>query len=71
MWIYIAASNTAFNTAHIARLFVEETGAGAALKAELGGKPTMLAYYSSKADAQAALRGILEKQDAHAPVVYL
>ena len=63
MWIYSQKSNAAFNIDQVARLFVEVTGAGAALKAEIAGKPQMVAYYDDKESAQVALVEILTKRE--------
>ena len=71
MWIYIAGAHTAFNLDHAARVFVEDTGSGAALKADLTGKTQMLQYFTSKADAQAALETIMARRDAGAQVLRL
>jgi hypothetical protein len=69
MWIYIAGGNMAINTDHVTRFYVEETGSGAALKADVSGKTMMVAYYESKAQAQAALAHLIEKREANAAVV--
>lgn len=69
MWIYSQKSNAAFNIDQVARLFVEVTGAGAALKAEIAGKPQMVAYYDDKETAQLALLEILTKRDTGAPLM--
>ena len=71
MWIYAGAGSAAYNSEHISRLYVEETGAGAALKADISGKVTMIAYYESKADAQAALADVMERHEAGGRVVRL
>ena len=71
MWVYLNGSGAAYNLDHVTRLFVEETGSGAALKAELAGKTLMIGYYSSKSEAQAALNDILLKQEANAPEIRL
>jgi hypothetical protein len=71
MWVYINGGGAAYNLDHVTRLFVEETGSGAALKADLAGKTLMVGYYGSKAEAQAALNDILEKREANVPVVRL
>jgi len=71
MWIFVRSANTAFNMSHITRLFVEETGSGAALKAELQGKTTMIGYFGSKPEAQAKLEDIMERHEAGAPVIRL
>ena len=71
MWIYIRSSNTAYNMAHITRLYVEETGSGAALKAEITGKTTMIGYYTSKAEALTKLDDIMERHESGAPVIRL
>ena len=69
MWIFSKASNSALNINHVARLFIETTGSGAALKAEIFGKPTMVAYYDTKDLAQSALMDILAKREMGIPVV--
>lgn len=56
MWIHAERDNVAFNTAHVSRLFVEETGSSAALKAEVAGKTHMIAYVANKAIGQSLLR---------------
>ena len=71
MWVYIAGAHTAFNLDHAARVFVEDTGTGAALKADLAGKTQMLQYFTSKADAQAALDTIMARREAGAQVLRL
>lgn len=80
MWIYQENTNTALNLDHVARLFVEATGTGAALKADLasGGasaapaaKTVMVAYFDSKADAQAALAELMRKREANVAVARL
>ena len=71
MWIHAEGGNTAFNTDHVSRLFVEETGSGAALKAEIAGKTLMVGYFGSRAEAQAALNTILEQHEAKVAVVRL
>lgn len=69
MWIYSKKSSSAFNINHVARLFVEVTGTGAALKAEIAGKPQMLAYFDDKDMAQAALLDILAKRELGIPLM--
>jgi hypothetical protein len=69
MWIYSKKSNAAYNINHIARLFIETTGNGAALKAEIAGKPQMIAYYDDKDGAQVALMDILAKKELGIPMV--
>lgn len=71
MWVYVAGASTAFNLDHAARMFVEDTGTGAALKADLTGKTQMIVYCSSKADAQAALENIMARREAGADVLRL
>ncbi len=81
MWIYQETTNTALNLDHVARLFVEATGTGAALKADLasgGGasaspaaKTVMVAYFDSKADAQVALAELMRKREANIAVARL
>lgn len=69
MWIYSQKSNAAVNIDQVARLFVEVTGAGAALKAEIAGKPQMVAYYDDKESAQLALLAILTQRDSGASLM--
>lgn len=64
MWIHVEKDNVAFNSAHVSRLFVEETGSSAALKAEINGRPFMIAYLPNKAAAQEALRSLMEQCDS-------
>ncbi len=71
MWIYARAGKNAFNLDHVSRIFVEETGSGAALKAEAAGKTQMIGYFNSKAEAQSALEAIMEKCEAGAAVYRL
>ncbi|MES2459815.1 MAG: hypothetical protein V4671_04470 [Armatimonadota bacterium] len=71
MWIYVRTGNSAFNLDHVSRMFVEETGSGAALKAEVAGKMQMIGYFNSKAEAQTALEGIMEKSEVGAAVFRL
>ena len=71
MWIYVRAGNNAFNLDHVSRMFVEETGSGAALKAEVAGKMQMIGYFTSKAEAQTALESIMEKSEVGASVFRL
>ncbi|MBC8103605.1 MAG: hypothetical protein H7Z41_13595 [Cytophagales bacterium] len=71
MWVYVRAGKTAFNLDHVSRMFVEETGSGAALKAEVAGKMQMIAYFDSKAEAQSAIEAILETRESGAAVFRL
>lgn len=71
MWIFSKASNAALNIDHVARLFIENTGAGAALKADVQGKPTMVAYFEDKEMAHRALLEILSKREEGIRVVRL
>lgn len=71
MWIFVKTGSNAFNLDHVSRMFVEETGSGAALKAEVAGKMQMIGYFSSKAEAQAALEGIMAKNESGAHVFRL
>jgi uncharacterized membrane protein len=71
MWIYVRAGNNAFNLGHVSRMFVEETGSGAALKAEVAGKVQMIGYFNSKSEAQTALEAIMEKSEVGAAVFRL
>jgi hypothetical protein len=68
MWIHVSAGNTAFNLDHVTRLFVEETGSGAALKAEIAGKTVMVAYCNSKSEAQTRLAEIMKGHEDKAAV---
>ncbi len=69
MWVHIRSASTAFNLDHVTRLFVEETGSGAALKAEMAGRTIMIGYFNSKAEAQASLEQIMEKNESGAAVI--
>jgi uncharacterized membrane protein len=71
MWIYVRTGNNAFNLDHVSRMFVEETGSGAALKAEVAGKMQMIGYFNSKPEAQVALEAIMEKSEVGAAVFRL
>jgi len=71
MWIHAEGGNTAFNMDHVSRLFVEETGSGAALKAEIAGKTLLVGYYGSRPEAQTALNTILQQHEAQVAVVRL
>ncbi|GAB4463331.1 MAG: hypothetical protein OHK0029_31830 [Armatimonadaceae bacterium] len=71
MWIYLSGGSAAINMDHVTRLYVEETGSGAALKADIDNKTTMVGYFESKQEALDALKNIMEKREAHAPVVRL
>lgn len=71
MWVHVTAGNAAFNLDHVTRLYVEETGTGAALKAEIAGKLTMIAYFGSKVEAQSALAEIMRQCEANAAVYRL
>lgn len=71
MWVHVRSGNTAFNLDHVTRMFVEETGSGAALKAELAGKTLMIGYFSSKGEAIAALEQIMEQKSSGAAVFRL
>lgn len=71
MWVYVRAGSSAFNLDHVSRMFVEETGSGAALKAEVAGKMQMIGYFNSKVEAQAALETIMEKSEIGATVFRL
>lgn len=69
MWIYSKKASAAYNINHVARLFVEVTGSGAALKAEIAGKPQMMAYFDDKDLAQVALLDILAKRELGIPLM--
>lgn len=71
MWIFLSDGANAINLDHVSRLYVEGTGTGAALKADIAGKTMMVAYYSSKDEAVVALKEIMGKRDAGVTVVYL
>jgi hypothetical protein len=72
MWIYIERENTGLNLDHVVKLFVEVTGSGAALKAEMsGGKTLMVGYYPDKPSATDALARILGQQESGAALVRL
>ena len=71
MWVYVRSGRNAFNLDHVSRLYVEETGAGAALKAEFAGKTILVHYFSAKADAQVALDQIMEQNEAGAAIVHM
>ena len=71
MWLYTVNSHIALNLVQVTRLFVEDTGTGAALKADIGGKTILVNYYGSKPEAYAAMDAILEKQEAGVSVVRL
>ena len=60
MWIHVEKDSLAFNTAHVSRLFVEQTGSGAALKAEVAGKIHMIAYVTDKESGRLLLREMME-----------
>jgi hypothetical protein len=71
MWVFMSGGSGAINLDHVTRLFVEETGSGAALKAEIAGKVTMVGYFDSKAEALTALEDIMQKREAGVSVVRL
>ena len=71
MWIFIEHENTCINADHVSRLYVETTGSGAALKAELSGKQMMLGYFENKDAARLALADLVAKREAGAAVVRL
>jgi len=64
MWIYIERESTGLNLEHVTKLFVEVTGSGAALKAEMdNGRTVMVGYYPDKPSAQQALERIMHQQE--------
>ncbi len=69
MWIYLQGSHMAINTDHVTRFYVEETGSGAALKADVSGKTLLVSYHETKASAVAALAELMEKREANVEVV--
>jgi|GEM_PF-2259461 hypothetical protein len=71
MWVHLAAENSAVNLDHVSRLFVEVTGSGAALKADLNGKTLMLGYFSSKEAALASLADLLAQRERNVPVAHV
>ncbi|MDX1934947.1 MAG: hypothetical protein SFU56_20305 [Capsulimonadales bacterium] len=71
MWLCTDNGMAAYNLAAISRLFIEQTGTGAALKAEIAGKSLMIAYFSSRQDAQTTLKHILESQEKGQSVLHL
>ncbi len=71
MWIYVENELNCINLNHVSRLYVETTGTGAALKADLNGKTMMVGYYDSKEAARAALDDLIIRREAGAEVVRL
>lgn len=71
MWIYIEKENSCINLDHVSRLYVETTGSGAALKADLSGKTVMVSYSESKEDARKTLSEIITAREAGASVFRL
>ena len=71
MWIFLEHEANCINSDHVSRLYVEATGSGAALKADLSGKTVMLGYYDSKDAARAALNELIALREAGSPVVRL
>lgn len=69
MWIYIENEVNCINLNHVSRLYVETTGSGAALKADLNGKTIMIGYYDSKDAARSALNELIARREAGAEVV--
>jgi hypothetical protein len=69
MWIYMHNGSMAFNMEHMTRLYIEETGSGAALKADIDGKTVMIGYYASKAEAHAALSNVMAKRSDNVAVI--
>ena len=71
MWIYLEHEANCINTNHVSRLYVEPTGSGAALKADLNGKTIMLGYYDSRDAARAALSELVTLRETGVAVVKL
>ncbi len=71
MWIYLEHEANCINTDHVSRMYVESTGSGAALKADLSGKTVMLGYYENRDDARAALKQLIDLREAGVAVVHL
>jgi len=70
MWIYIERESVGLNLDHVTRLFVEVTGSGAALKAEMAtGKTLMVGYYDDKPAALASLNRIMKEKEAGSALV--
>lgn len=70
MWIYIERESVGLNLDHVTRLFVEVTGSGAALKAEMAtGKTLMVGYYPDKPSALEGLGRIMKEREAGASLV--
>jgi len=64
MWIFIEKEHSCINLDHVSRLYVETTGSGAALKADLNGKTMMVSYSETKEAARATLSEILVAREA-------
>ena len=71
MWIYLEHEANCINSDHVSRLYVEPTGSGAALKADLNGKTIMLGYYDNRDAARAALAELVQLRESGAAVVKL
>ena len=71
MWIYLEHEANCINSDHVSRLYVESTGSGAALKADLSGKTIMLGYYENRDDARTALKQLIERRESGVAVVRL
>jgi hypothetical protein len=71
MWIYLENESNCINLSHVSRLYVEVTGTGAALKADLNGKTIMIGYYEHRDLARAALNELIARREAGAEVVRL
>jgi hypothetical protein len=71
MWVFIESECTGLNLDHVSRLYVESTGAGAALKADYGAKTLMVGYYTSKPEAVEALNFLLEQRAQNVTVARL
>lgn len=71
MWIYLEHEANCINSDHVSRVYVESTGSGAALKADLSGKTIMLGYYDSREEARAALTHLISLRESGVAVVRL
>ena len=71
MWIYLENEMNCINLSHVSRLYVETTGTGAALKADLNGKTIMIGYYEHKDLARTALNELIARREAGSEVVRL
>ncbi|MBC8143298.1 MAG: hypothetical protein H7Y38_17875 [Armatimonadetes bacterium] len=71
MWIYLEHEANCINSDHVSRMYVESTGSGAALKADLSGKTVMLGYYENRDDARDALKQLIHLRETGVAVVRL